>query len=625
MGSAVSRKLREAKEGKSKDLDLSGQNLKSIPAEVSLLKEHLQCLVVCRNQLKKCPASLNSLHLLYKLDLRWNRLREIPNEISQLRNLRVLLMGHNKVATWPPKEPEWMALLKKLDMSYNRITHLPPYLQNLAVDELSIEGNEIVVPPPSVWRRNSGDNTQVWIEGLQQWLSDNSAGIKEKDYTTVSRRAGAAMAKRNSSAEDGGRQSIPEEAPLETQDSNATLVGRKGSLHSNVSSQAAGNIRYTSGSQSTLAASNASSTRDVSMENPDLREMSLDQDEIMKELESIVAEQQSAVGTTKSIDTPTTEEDEVNKVTNMFDDVISEATISLKEEEGVAISAQLAKEQAAAAANNAVGAQTSMSSTDSGVDAESKNNSLNLRKSAEGNQLTSLVEKVQPGSQSPASSTSDTSSRQNTITSLTSNMSSAARPAIIVKVGVLGDHGVGKTSIINRFISQNFDRTYNSTKRVQNYEKKIVIRGNAVLFSIWDLGLRTEMTLKKVSFPTVTRESEALIYVYDLSEPYSLEALKDWYQLAMSGNPNAAPIIAGTKYDKFIELPDAERIKVQQESLAIAKELNAVLIFCSAADGINIRELFSLILSRIFNLKSNIPIRTEQDTAVVWHNMAAGR
>ena len=101
-------------------LNLKGQKLKEIPAEISQLK-NLQVLNLSENRLKVVGAEIGILKNLQFLSLYGNSLRTLPNEMRNLSHLETLYLGKNKISTMPV----WvggLGRLKRLDITLNRIT-----------------------------------------------------------------------------------------------------------------------------------------------------------------------------------------------------------------------------------------------------------------------------------------------------------------------------------------------------------------------------------------------------------------------------------------------------------------------------------------------------------------------
>jgi GTP-binding protein of the ras superfamily involved in termination of M-phase len=58
----------------------------------------------------------------------------------------------------------------------------------------------------------------------------------------------------------------------------------------------------------------------------------------------------------------------------------------------------------------------------------------------------------------------------------------------VVKVGMIGDSQIGKTSLMVKYVENNFDEDYIQTLGVNFMEKTIQVRNTDITFSIWDLG-----------------------------------------------------------------------------------------------------------------------------------------
>ena len=59
---------------------------------------------------------------------------------------------------------------------------------------------------------------------------------------------------------------------------------------------------------------------------------------------------------------------------------------------------------------------------------------------------------------------------------------------MVVKVGMVGDSAIGKTSLMVKYVEGSFDEDYIQTLGVNFMEKSVSIKGTEITFSIWDLG-----------------------------------------------------------------------------------------------------------------------------------------
>ena len=111
------------------------------------------------------------------------------------------------------------------------------------------------------------------------------------------------------------------------------------------------------------------------------------------------------------------------------------------------------------------------------------------------------------------------------------------------KVCLIGESGVGKTSIINRYISNTFNPEEESSNSSQYYQKKISLKDlRSLNLDIWD-------TAGKEKFRSLTRifykDAPVLILVYDISRRASFEELKNYWipNIKVNATPNASKFI----------------------------------------------------------------------------------
>ena len=102
--------------------------------------------------------------------------------------------------------------------------------------------------------------------------------------------------------------------------------------------------------------------------------------------------------------------------------------------------------------------------------------------------------------------------------------------AKVCKVVLLGESGVGKTSIIDRFVNDNFEDGKAPTI-ISSFVSKIMIfedyKDKSVKFEIWDTaGQEQYRSLNKIFY----KEAGAAILVYDVTNRSSFEEIKNyWY------------------------------------------------------------------------------------------------
>ena len=179
-----------------------------------------------------------------------------------------------------------------------------------------------------------------------------------------------------------------------------------------------------------------------------------------------------------------------------------------------------------------------------------------------------------------------------------------ARNQVEVQVGLVGDAQVGKTSLMVKYVQNVFDEEYTQTLGVNFLKRKVSIRSTDIIFSIMDLGGQREFINM---LPIASVGSSAIVFLFDLTRPETLNSVKEWYRQANGLNEVAVPILVGTKYDLFVDLNQSFQDQVSRTSMEYAQIMNAPLIFCSTAKSINVQKIFKIALSKIFNLTLTIP------------------
>jgi len=106
-------------------------------------------------------------------------------------------------------------------------------------------------------------------------------------------------------------------------------------------------------------------------------------------------------------------------------------------------------------------------------------------------------------------------------------MPSARRKKVLLKVIILGDSGVGKTSLMNRYHSGKFTGQYKATIGADFLSKEVNVYGSdrKATLQIWDTAGQERFQSLGVAF---YRGADACLLVYDVTDPRSFENLNTW-------------------------------------------------------------------------------------------------
>ncbi|KAG4300731.1 hypothetical protein PCANB_002943 [Pneumocystis canis] len=187
------------------------------------------------------------------------------------------------------------------------------------------------------------------------------------------------------------------------------------------------------------------------------------------------------------------------------------------------------------------------------------------------------------------------------------------KTSVVIKVGMIGDSQIGKTSLMVKYVEGSFDEDYIQTlvrtdrlihTGVNFMEKTISIRNTEITFSIWDLGGQREFVNM---LPLVCNDAVAILFMFDLTRKSTLNSIKEWYRQARGFNKTAIPFLVGTKYDHFANFPKEDQEEITKQARRFARAMKASLIFCSTSHSINVQKIFKIVLSKAFDLKCTIP------------------
>ena len=99
------------------------------------------------------------------------------------------------------------------------------------------------------------------------------------------------------------------------------------------------------------------------------------------------------------------------------------------------------------------------------------------------------------------------------------------RKKVLLKVIILGDSGVGKTSLMNQYVSNRFSEQYKATIGADFLTKEVMIDDKLVTLQIWDTAGQERFQSLGVAF---FRGADACILVYDMTDSKTFESLDKW-------------------------------------------------------------------------------------------------
>ncbi|CAD8194857.1 unnamed protein product [Paramecium octaurelia] len=173
-------------------------------------------------------------------------------------------------------------------------------------------------------------------------------------------------------------------------------------------------------------------------------------------------------------------------------------------------------------------------------------------------------------------------------------------PQLLCKVVLIGDSGVGKTSILNKRIYEKFSFHTTHTQMGQMNTLKLKIHDKEITLKLWD-------TAGQEKYRTITlqfyRETKGAFLVFDMTVQQTFDNIKFWAkQLRNHGGDDVKKVILANKCDL------TDKLVVKEEEISeLAKQINANYFIVSAYTNENIIKCFDYMALELMKNCCNQP------------------
>ncbi|XP_070580101.1 ras-related protein Rab-37-like isoform X2 [Ptychodera flava] len=160
--------------------------------------------------------------------------------------------------------------------------------------------------------------------------------------------------------------------------------------------------------------------------------------------------------------------------------------------------------------------------------------------------------------------------------------------SIIHKTILVGDSGVGKTSLLVQFEQKRFPGSFSATVGIGFSNKVVNVDGSKVKLQIWD-------TAGQERFRSVThayyRDAHALLLLYDVTNRQSFDNIRAWLsEINEYANQDVVIMLLGNKADM-----SSDRVVRREEGEKLAKDHGVAFMETSAKTGMNVELAFMAV------------------------------
>lgn len=164
----------------------------------------------------------------------------------------------------------------------------------------------------------------------------------------------------------------------------------------------------------------------------------------------------------------------------------------------------------------------------------------------------------------------------------------------VLKTIITGEGGVGKTTLLHRYIEGRFDANTRLTIGVEFFLKELTVDDDSIFLQIWDFGGQERFRFLLSNY---AKGAKGALLLFDLTRPLTLNTLEEWVNICRSDDPDLPILLIGSKADL------EEMIRVNEELIESLKtEFNFFdYVRISSKTGENVNEVFEKIARVIVN------------------------
>ncbi len=167
----------------------------------------------------------------------------------------------------------------------------------------------------------------------------------------------------------------------------------------------------------------------------------------------------------------------------------------------------------------------------------------------------------------------------------------------ILKILTAGEGGVGKTTLLHRYVEGRFSAETKMTIGVEFFLKETEIESKQCTLQLWDFGGQERFRFLLESY---VLGAKGALLMFDLTRITTLENLQQWVNIVRKGDPNLPILFLGTKLDL------EDEIMVDEDyAMSFLNEFNLIdFLKISSKTGENVIKAFEILTKKILERQS---------------------
>ena len=159
------------------------------------------------------------------------------------------------------------------------------------------------------------------------------------------------------------------------------------------------------------------------------------------------------------------------------------------------------------------------------------------------------------------------------------------------KLTIFGDGGVGKSTLIQRYLEGVFAATFRQTVGIDFYLKKLELNGKKISLQIWDFAGEAKF---RFLLPGAVSGADGCIFLYDITRYLTFKHLDNWLSVFNESNRELGQTVSTILVGSKLDLAETRAV-AEVDAANFSKANGFKYIECSSKSGENVEKVFMKI------------------------------